>query len=309
MISKTLRIAREEEFPRRSVSRISRPGLWGRLALPIVVLFLLCGTGCDDDTFCCGGDWEAPQPPAAVWTETGDGLVTVFWSSCHDDDLAGYRIYRGSEPRGRFDRLAAVGAHQSRFLDGSARNGRTYYYAVSAFDQDGNESDLSQDVPGDTPRPEGSVQLYNADAESRMSGYDFSEDRVVDYRDLEADIYFWHSGDAGPWMIATERSAEVYTDIQDAGFVPLEVIDVAPRDGWSPRGEVPLIRGHSYVVWTWDGHFAKFHVVALDSERVVLEWAYQLDPDNVELSVDPVRRPAGGGVREHEHGPKRRSAS
>ncbi|MDP6461803.1 MAG: hypothetical protein QGH59_08480, partial [Gemmatimonadota bacterium] len=56
-----------------------------------------------------------------------------------------------------------------------------------------------------------------------------------------------------------------------------------------PTG-VELIPGHTYVVWTWDSHFAKFRVTEEYFTTpgipagVQIDWAYQTDLDNPELS-------------------------
>ena len=34
--------------------------------------------------------------------------------------------------------------------------------------------------------------------------------------------------------------------------------------------------GHTYVIWTWDNHFAKIRVKTISNERIVFDWAYQL---------------------------------
>ena len=34
--------------------------------------------------------------------------------------------------------------------------------------------------------------------------------------------------------------------------------------------------GHTYVIWTWDNHFAKIRIKSISNERVVFDWAYQL---------------------------------
>jgi hypothetical protein len=256
-------------------------------------------------------DWRAPAVPRGFTSQTGDHRVDLFWIANSEDDLAGYRIYRSTSPRGYFPRVAAVGPDAVSYVDEDVDNGVTYYYVMSACDRAGNESDLVPDPIQDTPRPEGfSLRLENAALNPMESGYDFSERRVLDSSDLNADIYFWQTPDGGSWMIGTERSAEVYTDLQDAGFVRLEQIDRAPESGWSPTGEVALITGHSYVVWTWDDHYAKFRVVDLNPERVIVDWAYQTDRDNRELLVSG-HHPTGsqGTPRVHQHGMERRIQS
>lgn len=295
--------------------RSARRALRGRAAclLAAALPILLVVWGCDDEEICCPVDWQPPAPPAALWTETGDGEVWLFWYPSVDGDLGGYSIFRGRDPRGQFARIATVAAASTRFLDHGLRNGETWYYAIAAFDQSGNESELAWDVPQDTPRPSGyGLRLTNSVRAPELAGYDFSTRGRLDHRDLEADIYFWNGEESGAWMIATERSDDVYTDIQDAGYVPLERVDISPTEGWTPAGEVPLILGHSYVVWTWDNHFAKFRVTSVNEDRVILDWAYQVDPGNVQLAVPGAerntRRP-GGGRRAHAHGLERRIGS
>jgi hypothetical protein len=102
------------------------------------------------------------------------------------------------------------------------------------------------------------------------------------------------------------RSETSFTDIQDAGYAQLDEVDWAPDGGWSPSGDVPLIEGHTYIVWIWDDHFAKFRVRQLNSERVILDWAYQVDLGNPELSVPGAAVPRPQSARIHRAGLDRR---
>jgi hypothetical protein len=84
------------------------------------------------------------------------------------------------------------------------------------------------------------------------------------------------------------------TDIQDVGPTnSLLDLHVAPTSGWSTSHDAILRVGHTYVVWTWDDHYAKFRVTSLSTNRVVFDWAYQLQESN------PMLKPVGrGGVRQ-----------
>jgi hypothetical protein len=53
-------------------------------------------------------------------------------------------------------------------------------------------------------------------------------------------------------------------------------IEFAPISGWSPTKDVEAIVGHTYVIWTWDNHFAKVRIFSMTGDRVVFDWAYQL---------------------------------
>lgn len=281
----------------------------------LAAVALLPGCDCDEDEFgCCGPDGRAPSRVQGFWSASGDERIELFWTANTEFDLDGYRIFRSTEPDGYFPRLVTVGSHSTGFVDHDVRNGVTYYYAIAAFDDDGNESELNGgDDVHETPRPDGrDLRLNNARLDPDDAGYDFSERRTVTSDDLEADVYYWHSEEEGAWMVATERSEDDYSDIQDAGYIPLDEIEAAPEDGWAPAGEVPLIAGHSYVVWTWDNHFAKFRVVSLTPNRVVMDWAYQLDRGNPELQKlggSSRRHAPGGGSRQHERGMERRIPS
>ena len=115
----------------------NRPGLF------ICSVFLLlivsgCGTG---DT---GG-------------QIADGTITLTWDSVTDPSAAGYRIYYGSLSRtvsGSYEHSKDIGrgnqvsnTSTSFTLTGLIKK-QTYYIAVTAYDNDGNESDYSNEVSG-----------------------------------------------------------------------------------------------------------------------------------------------------------------
>lgn len=318
---KTSRKTAAEHGPRRSQAvglgtrmRGRGPNLvstpWARAAaVMLLVVGAVISGGCeprDDGDSCWRPDTQPPASPCGLWSMTGDREVRLMWLANTDRDLDGYRIYRSTEPTGYFPRVATVGRRATSFSDREVQNGVTYYYAIAAFDEAGNESELTGRTVYDTPRPEGGgLRLDNARVASLQAGYDFSADRVVGGEEPEADIYYWHSPEEGAWMVATERSADDYTDIQDAGYLALEDVDWAPEEGWATAGEVPLIEGHSYVVWTWDNHFAKFRVASVTGDRVVIDWAYQVDEGNPELirpTAAAPARPTLEGARAHRVG-------
>lgn len=302
---------------KRCLERSLIPAGWMQpAAVALLVLGAVVSTGCepcDDGDNCWCPDTQAPVPPGGLWSMTGDREIRLMWIANSEGDLDGYRIYRSTEPTGYFPRVATVSRRAASFTDRHVRNGVTYYYAISSFDDAGNESELTANTVHDTPRPEGGgLRLDNARIDPRRAGYDFSSDRVVSGEEMEADIYYWHSPEDGAWMVATERSTDDYTDIQDAGYLALDDVDWAPEEGWAPGGEVQLIEGHSYVVWTWDNHFAKFRVASVTADRVVIDWAYQVDEGNPELirpaSATPPR-PTLNGARAHRVGLPGRIAS
>ncbi|HPE44380.1 MAG TPA: PKD domain-containing protein [Deltaproteobacteria bacterium] len=88
--------------------------------------------------------------------------LQVSWNANTEEDLAGYRLYYGTQSN-TYGQTVDVG-NATSYTIGSAQNGSTYFVAVSAYDAEGNESDLSAEqstyipVPDTTP-PTGSVSI------------------------------------------------------------------------------------------------------------------------------------------------------
>ncbi len=239
--------------------RISRV-LW-------VAYLVLFASGCQH--LVDSRDTRPPAPPTGLYTETGDNFIELVWDANRESDVAGYNVFVGSSYNGRYELIGSV--RRPYFRDTGARNGNLYYYAVTAYDYDGNESDLSRDVAYDIPRPEGyNVMLDDYRRATSTSGYDFSAYSVVPYNNQQADIYFENYNGALYMNVRDD------TDIIDMGPTN-SILDIreAPSSGWSPTHDVRLRVGHTYVVWTWDDHYAKFRVTNLSPGRVTFDWAYQ----------------------------------
>lgn len=252
-----------------------------KLVLKLFISFILfIYGGCIiDRNFIEFDDSIPPAPPSQIYTITGDNWVEIHWEHNRERDLAGYNIYRGYSYTGKYTFIGST--KNNYFVDLSARNGTTYYYAITAYDYSGNESDLSYDVVYDTPRPEGYNQtIFDFRRFPNNAGYDFSAYKVVPYNSNDCDMFF-DNDNGNYYMVVWDDS-----DIQDMGPTnDIYDIDKTPLTGWSPTKDVRLYVGHTYVVWTWDNHFAKFRVKSITPERIVFDWAYQLQPGNVELKT------------------------
>jgi hypothetical protein len=259
------------------------------IRIPVFLLLAaslgFAGGGCTSPTE--PPDYYPPLPPTGVVTETGDDFIEIFWNDNPEYDLAGYRVYVAPRYEGPYQLIGTTQAPY--FSDGGARNGNLYYYAVTAFDENGNESGYSTDVAYDIPRPEGyNVPLSERAVSPASCAYDFSDYIVVSINDNLADMWYEYAG--GQYTMRVDNDA----DIQDLGPTS-SILDirVAPTTGWSPTKSVSLRPGRTYCVWTWDNHFAKFRVSQLGRNSVVFDWAYQLVPG--ETLFKPVPR---GGVRQ-----------
>lgn len=219
-------------------------------------------------------DFIPPAPPSGLRTATGDNFIEVYWNENREADLDGYNVYVSSSYGGRYELIGS--SSRAYFNDTGARNGSTYYYAVTAFDFDGNESELSRDVAYDIPRPEGYGVILNDYLTSPLTaGYDFSRYTVVPFDDQTSDMWYEYYNGVSYMDVRTD------TDIQDMGPTA-SILDIgtAPSSGWSTTHDVILAAGHTYVVWTYDDHYAKFRVASIAAGRVTFDWAYQLQPSN-----------------------------
>ncbi len=253
-----------------------------RLFLTGSIIFLgLTLTGCNNsyDSY----DTTPPSPPANLRTVTGDNRVDIFWDQNPERDVAGYNVYYAYSYSGKYTLIGTT--QNTYFVDDGAKNGTTYYYAVTAFDFNGNESSLSKDVIYDTPRPEGFNQaIFDYNKVPNNAGYDFSLYLVMPYNDKNADIFFENYN--GQFYLNVWDDS----DIQDAGATT-DIYDIsyAPTSGWAPlkTGEnvkyTEAIVGHTYVIWTWDNHYAKVRISSITPERMVFDWAYQTVEGNKEL--------------------------
>jgi len=232
-------------------------------------------------TGCCFDD-EPPAVPRGLHSTTGDEEVMLLWYENTEPDLAGYRIYRSFAPDGPYTAIGET--NLDYFLDYGLANGQTYYYAITAFDSDGNESDLSYEIVYDTPRPEGfNEKIFNFNDYPDYAGWNFSGYTVVPYDGSASDFYYGYdeAGEA-PYLYIGRPGGLM----QDFGYTTsLDDITYAPTDGWSSTGIVEAILGHVYIFWTWDNHFAKIRVTSVTTNYIIFDWAYQVDPGNPELII------------------------
>ncbi len=268
-----------------------------------VGILMLVLTGCNDTktVYIVAPDTEPPAAPRGVTSTTGDGQVWVDWIANGESDLAGYKVWRASEAAGQaggpYTRIATVNKSTTTFIDQNVTNGTTYFYAVSAYDINGNESALSPGEVYDTPRPEGSAFVQDFNLHPSTAGLNFSNSSpygtVGAWNNVSADIYMEYSSADGTWFI---NVTNVNTYIQDMGYTgSFDDVSYSPTSGWSAVGWTEAIVGHTYIVWTADDHYAKIRITAIgnpSSSGVSLDWGYQVDTDGLgHLELKPAVRP------------------
>ena len=243
----------------------------------------------------------SPAPPHGVYSVNYDGTVLICWVANYESDMEGYRIYRSATIDGLYSPIGTVYVTTANtveycFEDLDTANGIHYYYAVSAFDKGGAESDLIvEEVVSGTPRPEGQITLYDRNSIPAQSGFDFYPalaNVAQSWNNPATDLYF--ENNAGTVRLVTYRSG---VEIQDYGFASnFDAVGYAPADGWAPSGTVEAIARHMYILMLSEGtytHYAKVYVTSVTPSLVTFYWAFQTDPGNPDLAPPAPGRGTG----------------
>ena len=250
------------------------------ISTAILVGLILFLSGCNRKDFFNN---RPPEPPQNITSLNGDNLVDIYWDYSNDHNVAGYNVYYSSSYNGKYHLLGST--QSNHFTDTGANNGVTYYYAVTSYDRDGLESDLSKDVVYNTPRPEGFNQvIFDYNVSPDIAGYDFSKYSVLPYNQLDTDMYFE--------FFQGKNYIDVWndTEIKDMGMTT-DIYDIpyAPKSGWVPTQGTDTFKyteakiGHTYVIWTRDNHFAKVRISGISGSKMIFDWSYQLVQGNIEL--------------------------
>ena len=243
----------------------------------------------------------AAASPRGVYSVNYDGTVQICWVANYESDVEGYNIYRSETLDGLYSPIGSVYVTSANpveycYEDLDTGNGIHYYYAVSAFDQGGAESDLIvEEVVSGTPRPAGQITLYDRYSMPDLSGFDFYPDLAnvaQSWDDPVTDFYF--ENDAGILRLVTYRAG---AEIQDYGFASnFDAVGYAPADGWAPSGSVEAVARHMYILMLMEGsdtHYAKVYVTSVTPTLVTFYWAFQTDPGNPDLAPPAPGRGTG----------------
>ncbi len=136
----------------------------------LLLSFLLYSCGVNDSFVTI--DNTPPAPPTGITVLNGDNRVDLAWNNNYEGDLAGYNVYYAESYDGRYTLLGSTSSNY--YVDYDAPNGTISYYAVTSYDYNGNESELSYDVIYAAPRPEGFNQsIFDFNRYPDLAGYTF----------------------------------------------------------------------------------------------------------------------------------------
>ena len=99
-----------------------------------------------DSTFAteASGDMTPPATPTGFSASYGNGWIKLSWDENPEADLSGYSLHRGTALAKTGLAVIASNLPNRSYNDQGLVNGVTYYYQISAVDQNSNESPASE---------------------------------------------------------------------------------------------------------------------------------------------------------------------
>ena len=85
-----------------------------------------------------------PAVPTGLMSVAGENFVAISWSENREEDLAGYRVWRKAENGDEYILLTQDPIRENTYSDTTVEKNKRYYYAITAQDINGNESQRSE---------------------------------------------------------------------------------------------------------------------------------------------------------------------
>lgn len=129
--------------------RRTRPP-WILLAM-LAMLAGGCGSGGGNGSVESGISVECPR--ATSIASLAENSAALNWDAGTDPKIAGYRVYYGTASRA-YAQAKGSGldaGNCNRFVVSNLERGRRYYFAVTAYDASGDESDFSNEASKTLP--------------------------------------------------------------------------------------------------------------------------------------------------------------
>lgn len=95
-----------------------------------------------------------PNAPSAVTIAASPNIISIFFASNVENDIAGYKVYRSTDrnlPKSDWNLLTPQLLTTNTFQDTTVESGKTYFYYLTAIDKFGNVSEISEQVSETVP--------------------------------------------------------------------------------------------------------------------------------------------------------------
>lgn len=99
-------------------------------------------------------DTFPPSAPTSITVAAAPGRLSIFFPANPESDIAGYNIYRSTNPdlpKDKWNKLNSTLLTRTTFQDEKVESGQRYYYYLTAVDTAGNVSPISEVVSETVP--------------------------------------------------------------------------------------------------------------------------------------------------------------
>lgn len=116
-------------------------------------------------------DTVKPEKVKNVECNTIENQIEIKWDDYEDERISCYKIFRKTEDSEEYELIKVNDSSNrySNYFDRNIEPGKTYSYKVSAVDEAGNESDLSDECTGTVESDIKNPEIYNVYPESGLS--------------------------------------------------------------------------------------------------------------------------------------------
>ncbi len=91
-------------------------------------------------------DVSAPEPPRSLKGIAGDRLISLAWDKSPEKDVIGYNVYYSKTPGQGYVRTNEKPETNKTSLEVRLRNDETYYFAITAVNAAGKESEFGGEI-------------------------------------------------------------------------------------------------------------------------------------------------------------------
>jgi fibronectin type 3 domain-containing protein len=143
--------------------------------------------------------------------------IHLQWHPSSFSEVRGYRLYRNTSPEGTFERIAELeGPRRDSYVDAqNLTDATTYYYRMTAYDNEGKETGLSEiaatTTRGKPPTPEGLTAKSGLVKEVQLSWKARPEKEVEGY------YIFWNDAESGEFKQIGKVKGKEKTAFLDEG--------------------------------------------------------------------------------------------
>jgi hypothetical protein len=192
-------------------------------------------------------DTTPPDIPTGLTAIGGDGFATLSWNANTESDLQGYDVYQSMD-NVIFTKVDFVPVSSTSVTINNLTNGVTYYFAVTAVDTSGNESERSPSVSVTLIPPPEEVTDLEADTEydrvklswTRPESEFFSHVNI--YRKVVEDESFFDRL-FGVTAVSAETTSDGYTPMFETNGTYWTDLTVEPETTYSYRVTSENIEG------------------------------------------------------------------